>query len=75
MALRRARGAILRLARRRPLGLIVGAGMLTPALWLRIDGPGFWWTDALSLLLGATGAALVWAALTGPTPDWTQSRD
>jgi hypothetical protein len=75
MALRRARGAILRLARRRPLALLAGAAMLTPALWLRLDGPGFWWTDGLSLLLGATGAALIWAGLTGPTPDWTEPEE
>ena len=71
MAVRRARGAILRLVRRRPLAIAVGVAMVTPAAWLQVSGRSVaWWVDGMGLVLGATGAALMWAGLTGPRPDW-----
>ena len=71
MAVRRARGAILRLVRRQPLAIAVGVAMVAPAAWLEISGRSVaWWVDGMGLVLGATGAALMWAGLTGPRPDW-----
>ena len=75
MALRRARGKILRIVRRRPLAIAVGAALAGPAAWLELRGSGAWWLDGLGLLLGATGAALIWTGLTGPRPDWMDSGD
>lgn len=72
MALRRARGALLRLVRRRRLAILVGSLLIAPALWLETSGRyDAWWVDGLSLVLGATGAALFWTGLTGVPPDWT----
>jgi hypothetical protein len=71
MAVRRARGVILRLVRRRGLAMTVGLAMIAPAAWLELSGAsGAWWLDGLGLVLGATGIALVWAGLTGSRPDW-----
>jgi hypothetical protein len=76
MAVRRVRGAVLRLVRRRPLAIAVGVALALPAVWLEFSGgPGTWWLDGLGLLLGATGAALIWTGLTGPRPDWVDTRD
>ena len=73
MTVRRARGVILRLVRRRRLVVGVGAAMAAPALWLELSGgSGVWWLDGLGLILLATGAALIWAGITGPRPDWVE---
>ncbi len=69
----RARGALVRLVRRRVLAIVVGLALAAPAAWLEVSGrSGAWWVDGLSLILGATGAALLWAGLVGPQPDWLQ---
>jgi hypothetical protein len=69
--LRRARGALLRLVRRRTLSIVVGLLLVLAAAWLQFRGQfGAWWIEGVSLVLGATGAALLWTGLTGPTPDW-----
>jgi hypothetical protein len=76
MTVRRARGAILRLVRRRPLAVTVGAALAAPAAWLEFSGrSGAWWLDGLALILLATGAALVWAGITGPKPDWIEGTE
>jgi hypothetical protein len=76
MAVRRVRGVLLRLVRRRPLAIAVGAALAAPAAWLEFgSGSGAWWLDGLGLLLGATGAALIWTGLTGPRPDWVDTQD
>jgi len=31
---------------------------------------GAWWIDGVSLILLATGLALIWTGITGPSPDW-----
>ena len=69
--LKRTRGALLRLARRRWLAVLAGLALGMPALWLKLSG-GYddWWVDGLSLVLGATGAALMWTGLVGVRPDW-----
>ena len=76
MALRRARGMILRIVRRRPLAIAVGAALAGPAAWLEFSGgSGAWWVDGLSLIVGATGIALLWTGLTGTRPDWVDTND
>jgi hypothetical protein len=45
--------------------------MAAPAAWLQSSAlVGAWWVDGLSLVLGATGIALMWAGVTGLRPDW-----
>jgi hypothetical protein len=72
--LRRARGALLRLARNRRLAATVGAAFAAPAAWIEFGSPrfaaGVWWADGAALVVGATGIALLWTALTGVPPDW-----
>ena len=69
--LRRARGAVLRLVRRRTLSIVVGLLMVLPAAWLRFRGRfDAWWIEGATLVLVATGVALLWSGLTGPGPDW-----
>ena len=71
MALRRARGSILRLVRRRPLAMLVGLALAVPAGWLEFSGrAGGWWMEGLALVIGATGVAIFWTGLTGVSPDW-----
>ena len=71
MLLRRVRGALLRLVRRRSFSIAAGLMLAVPAAWLefgaRLDA---WWAEGLALVMGATGAALIWAGLTGAAPDW-----
>ena len=70
--LKRARGALLRLAQRRWLAALAGLALTAPALWLELSGRyDDWWVDGVSLVLGSTGAALVWTGLVGVRPDWT----
>lgn len=76
MTVRRARGAIVRLVRRRPLAVAAGAALAAPAVWLEFSGrSGAWWLDGLVLVAGATGVALLWAGLTGPKPDWIEGTE
>jgi hypothetical protein len=69
--LRRLRGVILRLARRRVLAITAGTVLLAPAIWLETSGAyPTWWADGVSLVLGATGVAFLWTGLVGPSPDY-----
>jgi hypothetical protein len=71
MPVRRMRGVVLRLVRRRPLAVLLGAAMVAPAVWLELGASnGVWWLDGLALIVGATGGALLWAGLTGARGDW-----
>ena len=71
MAVRRARGVLLRIVRRRRLTIAVGVMLMVPAAWLEWSGgSGAWWIDGLGLIIGATGAALLWTGVTGTQPDW-----
>jgi hypothetical protein len=70
---RRVRGVVLRLVRRRALSMTLGLGLALPAAWVEFgvaNGP--WWLEGLSLVVGATGLALFWTGLTGPSPDWVE---
>jgi hypothetical protein len=73
MALRRARGMILRLVRRRPLAILVGLALAVPAGWVELSGGDrVWWLEGLALVVGATGLAIFWTGLTGASPDWVE---
>jgi len=68
---RRLRGAVLRLVRRRRLCLALGLLLVLPAAWVQLVGRfDAWWVEGLSLVAGATGAALAWTGLAGMQPDW-----
>jgi hypothetical protein len=50
---------------------LCGAALLAPAAWLEFGSRyDAWWVDGLALVAGATGASLLWAAITGARPDW-----
>ena len=71
MALRRARGLILRLVRRRTASLIVGLALVVPAGWVEFSGRfDAWWVEGVTLIAGATGVALLWNSVVGVKPDW-----
>lgn len=69
---KRLRGWLLRLVLNRTVSIVLGLILLTPAAWLffrdyRWETPV---TDGLTLIFGATGAALLLAGLGGRRPDW-----
>ena len=72
-SLRRARGFLLRLVRRRVVAVVIGAALVAPAAWVELSGRyGAWWLDGLALVVGATGIAIFWTGLTGAAPDWVE---
>jgi len=69
--LRRIRGLILRLVRRRAAAMAVGVALAGPAAWVEWGGRfDAWWVEGLALVAGATGLALLWTGITGAAPDW-----
>ncbi len=71
--MRRARGAMLRLVRRRALSMGIGLALIVPALWIQFGATRApWWLEGLGLVAGATGLAIFWTGLTGPSPDWVE---
>jgi hypothetical protein len=69
--LRRARGALLRLVRRRLLAVVVGVLLVIPAAWVEFSEGSFpVWTQGLALIAGGIGAALLWTGIAGLGPDW-----
>jgi hypothetical protein len=70
MVLRRARGTVLRLVRRRTQAILVGLALVVPASWVEFSGGAAWWVEGLALVIGATGLAILWTGITGPAPDW-----
>jgi hypothetical protein len=69
----RARGALLRLVRRRRLAFVVGLLLLIPSAWVEFGGRfASWLIDGMALIGLASGAALVWHALVGASPDWIE---
>jgi hypothetical protein len=76
MLLRRVRGFVLRLVRRRALAIVVGLALIIPSAWAEFSGRyGAWWQDGLALVVGATGIAIFWTGLTGVAPDWIEERE
>lgn len=69
---RRLRGGVLRVALHRPTAVAVGLLLLAPLAVIWAADPPWqrWWIDALALLAGATGVALLLAGLGGRRPDW-----
>jgi hypothetical protein len=71
--MRRTRGALLRLVRKRGLSMTLGVALVVPAAWVEfVASNAPWWLQGLSLVVGATGLALFWTGLTGPSPDWVE---
>jgi hypothetical protein len=71
--LARVRGRALRLSRNRPLAACVGFALAVPAVWIEWSGRfDVWWAQGVTLVAGATGIALLWTAITGARPDWTE---
>jgi hypothetical protein len=74
MALGRARGVLLRFVRRRGAAIIAGVVLAAPAIWIEATGrASVWWIEGLALVAGATGAALIWAGISGARPDWVDT--
>jgi hypothetical protein len=64
---------LLRFVRRRRLAALVGVALAAPAGWIEFSGrASAWWMEALALITGATGLALLWTGLTGTSPDWIE---
>jgi hypothetical protein len=71
--MRRTRGALLRLVRRRVLAMTLGLLLIVPAGRVEFFEPDVsWWMQGLALVIGATGIALFWTGLTGASPDWVE---
>ena len=72
MALKRARGWLLRLVLERPVAIALGLVLAAPSVWLLIQD--FPWetpaTDGIGLIVGATGVAFLAAGIGGRRPDW-----
>jgi polyferredoxin len=71
---RRLRGWLIRLVLNRTASVLLGLALLAPAVWLW-SGNHPWEspvTDGLGLVLGATGAALLFAGIGGRRPDWIE---
>jgi hypothetical protein len=71
--MRRSRGAMLRLVRKRGLAITLGLAMIVPASWVEfVAADATWWVEGLALIVGATGIAVFWTGLTGGSPDWVE---
>jgi hypothetical protein len=72
-AIRRFRGVVLRLVRRRTLAIVLGSLLVLSAAWIQLLGRfDAWWIEGFSLVGGATGVALLWTGIAGLKPDWTE---
>ncbi len=62
---------MLRLVRRRALAITVGLALALPAAFVQFfTDYTQWWVEGVCLVVGATGIAIAWTGLTGPSPDW-----
>ncbi len=53
--------------------MAVGVLLVIPAAWIELGRTNAaWWIEGLSFVAGATGIALFWTGLTGPSPDWVE---
>jgi hypothetical protein len=73
MTWRRVRGTLLRLSQRRVLAIVVGLALVIPSAWAEFGASyDAWWISGVSLIAGATGAAMLWVGITGRRPDWIE---
>jgi hypothetical protein len=73
LRLRRVRGVLLRVVRRRLWAIGCGLALAVPGGWVQArGGAGAWWAEGLALVALATGIALIWSGLTGPRADWVE---
>ena len=64
---------MLRLVARRRLSIMIGLVLALPSAWVEVFmRDPVWWLEGLSLVVGATGIALIWTGLTGLSPDWVE---
>jgi len=74
MALKRARGWVLRLVLKRPVAIMLGLVLVAPSAWLLFQELP--WetpvTDGFGLVIGATGVAFLLAGIGGRRPDWIE---
>jgi hypothetical protein len=64
---------LLRIVRRRSVAVLVGIALTVPAAWVEFSGRiDRWWVQGLALVVGATGAALIWTGIVGVRPDWIE---
>jgi hypothetical protein len=72
--LKRLRGMLVRVALRRTIAIMLGLMLLAPAVVMFVGD--YRWespvTDGLGLIMGATGAAFLFAGLGGRRPDWIE---
>ena len=53
--------------------MAIGLALVIPAAWVEFGATNApWWLQGASLVVGATGLALFWTGLTGPSPDWVE---
>jgi hypothetical protein len=51
--------------------MAIGLALAVPAGWIEFSGrAGAWWIEGLALVVLATGLAVFWTGMTGPSPDW-----
>ena len=69
---RKLRGRLIRLVLRRWPAVLIGGVVAAPAVWLLLTDYSWEnaYTEGLSFVCGATGAALVLAGISGRKPDW-----
>ena len=74
MALKRARGWLLRLVLKRPVAIVLGLVLVAPSAWILLQDLS--WetavTDGLGMVIGATGVAFLLAGIGGRRPDWIE---
>ena len=69
---RRVRGMLLRLVRHRGRSALFGILLVVPSVWVEFIARGLpAWSEGVALVCGGVGIALIWTAVTGVSPDWT----
>lgn len=71
---RKLRGRLIRLVLNRRRAILAGSMLGVPSAWLLFADYGWEnrYTEALGLICGATGVALVLAGIGGRRPDWIE---
>ena len=58
------------------MAMAVGLALVVPSAWIEFSGrDDAWWTQGLALVVGATGLAIFWTGMTGPSPDWVDDQE